>query len=370
MTSENSELAMFLETTEAFIAKTADLSTVRQPADGSPSVDRSWWAAAAELGWMYLSVAEECGGGSVSGRGVVDLSALLTVLGRSAAPGPLIPTTAILAALTHDDSTIDAPVEDIMSGQVIAAWVSTDLRAGSDGQVRVKPGANGHVLQGSASGVEFGGEADVFLVDAADDQGAGVIALVSSDSAGVRVLEADSLDLARPTATVTFDGATLDESQIVATGAPAVAIRERQMLLAQLLQAAETVGVVDAVYDMTTQWAFDRYSFGRPLASYQALKHRFADMKVWLEGSRAIVAAAAESLEDDRADARILVSAAKSYVGDRSVQIIQESVQLHGGVGVTMEHPLHIYLRRATVNRMTHGTPRQHRELVAHGLGL
>jgi alkylation response protein AidB-like acyl-CoA dehydrogenase len=123
------------------------------------------------------------------------------------------------------------------------------------------------------------------------------------------------------------------------------------------------------VLEFTIEYAFDRFSFGRPLASYQALKHRFADMRLWLEASFAITDHAAAALSDSD-DPTGLVHAAKSYVGDRSVELIQDCVQLHGGIGVTWEHDIHLYLRRATVDRGLFGAPAEHRAELAAIVGI
>jgi alkylation response protein AidB-like acyl-CoA dehydrogenase len=122
---------------------------------------------------------------------------------------------------------------------------------------------------------------------------------------------------------------------------------------------------MQAGFDMTVEWAFDRYTFGRPLASYQALKHRFADMMSWLEASYAISALSATALQERRADAAELVSAAKAYIGQYGAELLQDCVQLHGGIGVTFEHDLHLFLRRVTVDRALAGTPAQHRQRIA-----
>jgi alkylation response protein AidB-like acyl-CoA dehydrogenase len=116
---------------------------------------------------------------------------------------------------------------------------------------------------------------------------------------------------------------------------------------------------------MTVEWAFERYSFGRPLASYQALKHRFAHMMSWLQASHAITDEAARAVSERTKDAPELVSAAKAYVGQHSTELLQECVQLHGGIGVTFEHDLHLYLRRVTLLRTLLGTPDVHRRRLA-----
>ncbi|HVB92791.1 MAG TPA: acyl-CoA dehydrogenase family protein, partial [Acidimicrobiales bacterium] len=110
--------------------------------------------------------------------------------------------------------------------------------------------------------------------------------------------------------------------------------------------------------------------FGRPLASYQALKHRFADMKTWLEASQATATAAARAVDSESASASELVSVAKSYVGERGPAILQDCVQLHGGIGVTWDHDLHLYLRRVVTDSTQLGTPADHRERVAVAMGM
>ena len=122
---------------------------------------------------------------------------------------------------------------------------------------------------------------------------------------------------------------------------------------------------MQAAFDMTVEWAFDRYSFGRPLASYQALKHRFADMKTWLEAAHAVSDAATAATATGSPNAAELLSTAKAFIGDYGSELLQDCVQIHGGIGVTFEHDIHFYLRRVTLDRTLHGTPAQHRERIA-----
>jgi alkylation response protein AidB-like acyl-CoA dehydrogenase len=134
---------------------------------------------------------------------------------------------------------------------------------------------------------------------------------------------------------------------------------------AAVILCAESVGATDAAFAMTLDWAFERYTFGRALASYQALKHRFADMKSWLEASHAVSDAAAEAVADQTDLAAETASSAKAYVGHYGPELAQECVQLHGGIGVTYEHDLHFFLRRVTLNRLLYGTPAEHQRLLA-----
>ena len=142
------------------------------------------------------------------------------------------------------------------------------------------------------------------------------------------------------------------------------ALIDRQSQIAQVLQCAEVVGILQTVFDLTVRWALDRYTFGRPLASYQALKHRFADMKMWLEACRATTVAAVSDVAARSAGAGLSASIAKSYVGEMAGQIIQACVQMHGGIGVTWEHDLHLFLRRVTLYRSMFGTPADHHRAI------
>ena len=145
----------------------------------------------------------------------------------------------------------------------------------------------------------------------------------------------------------------------------AEALTVEQVHNACVMLCAESVGAMESAFAMTTDWAFERYTFGRALASYQALKHRFADMKSWLEASHAICDSAADALADGTSRAAETVSSAKAYIGEQGVELAQDCVQIHGGIGVTYEHDLHFFLRRVTLNRLLYGTPGDHRRWLA-----
>src|SRR5205085_8814926 len=174
-----------------------------------------------------------------------------------------------------------------------------------------------------------------------------------------------SVDLTRRFAVARFDDVRVPASALVGALGDAATQVERQVQLGLACQNAETVGAMQRAFDMTVEWAFDRYSFGRPLASYQELKHRFADMKMWLEACHATAAAAANAVEDEAPDAAELVSVAKAYVGEFGMELMQDCVQMHGGIGLTYDHDLHVFLRRATQNRALFGSPAWHRQRLA-----
>ena len=212
--------------------------------------------------------------------------------------------------------------------------------------------------------VEAGASADLFLVTAAVD-GNPTQFLVGVDTDGLTVEDEAGIDLARRHSTVRFSSVRVPASAVVGEVGGAEADIARQLQVAVVLQVAETCGVMTQVLDFTVEYLGDRYSFGRPLSSYQALKHRVADMKMWVEASLGVAGAAARAVQRDDPDAESIVRAAAAYVGERATDLVQDCVQLHGGIGVTWEHDLHLYLRRATVNRFAYGTPEEHRERLA-----
>ncbi|WP_336883252.1 acyl-CoA dehydrogenase family protein [Rhodococcus globerulus] len=370
----SSEHKLFRATTKSFLSKETPISRVRALADEDSSFERSWWTKGAELGWTALQVPEDLGGGSVTGNGILDLVAVAEELGRGVAPGPLHPVNVVLAALvdarTGPDHTKE--IEELISGEKVATWAVYEpgnAWAPHAPTVTASATAEGYVLNGVKDRVEAGPQADTFLVTALTDAGP-LQFLVDADVPGVSVTRSRSIDLVKQYASVEFDNAEVGIDTAVGDIETTLTLIHRQIQVANLLQVAETVGLLDTVFDFTVQWAFDRYSFGRPLASYQALKHRFADMKMWLEACHATVDGAAEAVQNRADDAGYLVSVAKSYVGWRSAQIIQDCVQMHGGIGITWEHDLHLFLRRALLNRELLGTPEDHRRSIADYLEL
>jgi alkylation response protein AidB-like acyl-CoA dehydrogenase len=220
------------------------------------------------------------------------------------------------------------------------------------------------VLDGVATPVEAGAQADVLLVTAQSDDGP-VQVVLDAHADGVTVTPLASVDLVRRYAHVEFDAARVPASACLPGSASTRADVDWQLQLAAVVQSAEIVGAAQVAFDLTLAWVFDRYTFGRPLASYQVIKHRFADMKLWLEASHAIAAAAATELDEQLESAPETASIAKAYVADRLTELVQECIQLHGGIGLTYEHDIHLFLRRVVADRQTFGTPADHRLRVA-----
>lgn len=364
----NPEQMLFASTTQTFLEKQASLAHLRALHDSGVSFEQKWWQSAAELGWASLLVPEELGGGNVSGDGLADLALVAEKAGRTVAPGPLHPVSTVLAGLVEAPDGHEDAIADLVSGELVASWAVYEPRRGFEPlQTGIATAArrtdSGYRLDGVKDRIEAGADCGALLV-VAECEGALRQFLVPTDAAGLTLTAQESVDLVKRYARVEFRGVEVPHSAAVGTAEQTLAIIERQRQVALVLQCAELVGILDAVLEMTTQWLFDRHSFGRPLASYQVLKHRAADMKMWFEACRATTFAAATAVSQRAPDAAKLVSVAKAYVAERAPVIVQDCVQLHGGIGVTWEHDLHLFLRRVALNRAMFGSPEEHHRAV------
>jgi alkylation response protein AidB-like acyl-CoA dehydrogenase len=362
----NPERLLFASTTQSFLEREASLSRLRELNEAGTSFDADWWRRAAELGWTSLLVPEELGGGSVSGNGVADLALVAELAGRTVAPGPLHPVSTVLAGLVEVPESHEATIESLVSGEAVGSWAVYEpgkTWSPLDAAVTATRTETGYRIDGVKDRVEAGAESAVLLVVAQCD-GAVRQFLVPTDAPGVGVEPQRSLDLVKRYARVHFDGVEIDETAAVGSAEQTPDLIARQSQIAQVLQCAEVVGILETVFDFTVKWALDRHTFGRPLASYQVLKHGFADMKLWLEACRATTAAAVADVGARSTAAGLSASIAKSYVGEMAGRIVQGCVQMHGGIGVTWEHDLHLFLRRAALYRALYGSPEDHHRAV------
>jgi alkylation response protein AidB-like acyl-CoA dehydrogenase len=367
--------AFFRDTTRKFLAAETPLTTVRDLYQVPDGFDPRWWRQAAELGWTSMFVPEAHGGGSLSGRPTVDAVIVAEEMGRMVAPGPFLPVNVVAAALAWSgtDQQQAELLPDLVTGQRIASWALAERggRWTSDAlEASATPDGDSIVVTGEKRYVEAGAVADVLLVSARTGDGTTQV-LVPADAKGVTVARTRSVDMTRRFATVTFDGVRVPPEAVVGELGGAAAAVERQATLALALQCAELVGVADRALELTIEYGRDRFAFGRPIVSFQALKHRIADMTVWIEGSKAVADALAAAVDGDASFAAgpaELARVAKAYVGEHATDIVDDCVQITGGIGVTWEHDIHLYGRRAIIDRATYGTPEEHKHALAQAL--
>jgi alkylation response protein AidB-like acyl-CoA dehydrogenase len=369
------EQELFRDTAVKFLRDRWPMASVRRLIGDVSGFDRDTWERGAELGWTSLLVPEELGGGSLSGTGVRDLAIIAEEAGRALLAGPLLPTSIVAFALARDQAgqLARASLPDIAAGRLLAAW------AGSLDGVRAEATGDGYRLTGTVGPVQDAQVADYLLVTADAKQ-----LLVPATAHGVAVEPLDGLDLSRRYCRIRFDGAEVPASARVAADGPTP---DAQLALALALQCAETVGAAQAAYQMTLRYVRERTAFGRPIGSYQALKHRLAEMLLWLESAQAVTSAAVAAVEaasdgqardnqarDNQArrdgNALTMARTAKAYVADRCPALVRDCLQMHGGVGYTWEHDIHLFLRRVETNAQVYGGTAQQLAALAPGIGF
>ncbi|MDN5913584.1 MAG: acyl-CoA/acyl-ACP dehydrogenase [Pseudonocardia sp.] len=340
--------ALLLETSARFVEDTLPVERVHAFADGAP-LDPAYVTAAAELGWFAMFVTEDLGGGSVSGDPVTDAVLLAQLRGARLQPEPFAATNTVAAVLTgHDDL-----LSDLAAGKATATLAVSGDALWDDG-LRAERSGPDLVLTGTAV-VDDPGASWVLLTASLD--GEPVHALLPLDATARRT-PLECLDVTRRLEVLRFDAVRISADALV-PGAV-----ERTRTLATVLSVADSVGALDRLFGMTRQYALDRIAFGRPIGSFQALKHLLADVSLVVESAKAVLAAATRALSVDAPYAAEVASIAATYVGERAARAGQDCLQVHGGIGFAWEHDLHLYLRRITANAALSGTVDFHRDRI------
>lgn len=340
------------------------MTRVRELIEDHTGFDRDLWRRAAGLGWFGLLADEEHGGGSLSGNGLVDASIVAEELGRALMPGPFIGTSVVVAALTEfgPERERKALVPQLVSGELVGAWAAPQpVGRGNPLAVSARSVSEGYVLDGVVPYVEFGAQSDLLLVSAEAPEGPTTF-ILSRELAGVTFEELEAIDLTRRLADLHLDGVEVDSTAIVGSQGEAGAQIERLLQLALVLQCADATGATSTGFERTVEYSKERLAFGRPIGSYQALKHRTAWHRIQLEGAFATTAYAAESVGGHSADAGVAARIAKAHVGKWSSVILQDCMQMHGGIAVTWEFDLHLFSRRALHDEVLFGTPSVHHQ--------
>jgi len=316
-----------------------------------------WRTLAADLGVAGLAVPEELGGHGASAR---EVAVVAEELGRCVAPVPflgsvVLATTALLDADREASSEL---LGKLAAGELTGALaVPLSTVPGSGFPAAVKVDADG-TLTGKVGVVADASVAELLVVPASGPDGPGLYAVEAS---AATVTELISLDLTRRVADVVLDKAP---ARLVASGEQAVAAVESALNAGAGLLASEQVGITEWALTETVRYLKGRYQFGRPVGGFQSLKHRLADLYTDLVIARAAARYAADSLANGT-DVAIAVSVAQARNAPIAVHAAEEAVQLHGGIGMTWEHPAHLYLKRAKADELALGTPGRHRARLA-----
>jgi alkylation response protein AidB-like acyl-CoA dehydrogenase len=332
--------------------------------EASPPPDFSglWRTLAAELGVAGLLVPESLGGAGASAR---EAAVVMEEIGRAVAPVPFL-SSAVLAtlALLGAGDTETAP--GLAQGTMTAALVVPFSSAPGDPIEGVSGGPDG--LSGVVGNVAGAGEADVLVVPVAGADGL-ELHTVDRDAAGLEVSPVLALDMTRPLADVSFSGVTSSRAGSGPAGKTEAALAEALQTGAALL-ASEQLGVSQWCFDTTLAYAKERKQFGRTIGSYQAVKHRLADLWIELNSATAAARYAADTSASGDADAAVAAALAQAYCSDVAVHAAEECIQLHGGIGMTWEYPAHLYIKRAKSDQLAFGTAYRHRSRLAELVDL
>ncbi|HEX4534065.1 MAG TPA: acyl-CoA dehydrogenase family protein [Rhizomicrobium sp.] len=353
-----------------FLGEKCAPKTVRKVYEGGGGYDRALWKAVADMGWMGTAIPEEYGG---LGLGYLELCVVAEELGRALAPVPFSSTVylfaeALLVAGSEEQKKKYLP--KIASGELTATFA----RAEGPGAVTpksIRVSFKGGKLSGKKIAVADGVDADVAIVLArgSDEPGERGVALAIVDlkAAGVKRRAEDSIDPSRAHAEITFDGAAAETLGKIGEG---WSIAERVLNRAAVLTAFEQVGGADVCLDMAKDYAKTRYAFGRQIGSYQAIKHKLADMYVNNELARSNAYYGAWALSTDAPELPLAAAAARVSATQAFDYAAKENVQTHGGIGFTWEADCHFYYKRSRELGLVLGPQRTWKDKLVTALEL
>jgi alkylation response protein AidB-like acyl-CoA dehydrogenase len=333
-----------------------------------------WQQISGELGWCGLAIPERYGG---AGLGWAELCLLQEEQGRRLVASPYFCTVALAGAL------ISAAADETQRATLLRGIATGGMRiacalGGSDGRpppegvtVALQRRAGAFTLNGTSDFVIHAQGAELLLVLARDERTGGLsIAVVPAGTPGITRAPHVMLDLTRPMARVTLENVAVTPAQLLGSPGGAGEAVARGLNLARIALAAEALGGAEQVLEMTTEYVKQRMQFGRAIGSFQALKHRLADMMVQVEAAKSAAWYAACVADQDGEELSEAAAIAKSYCCDAFYDCAASAIQLHGGVGYTWEHDVHLYFKRARASATLLGSPAWQRERLLRVLGL
>jgi alkylation response protein AidB-like acyl-CoA dehydrogenase len=343
----------------------------RAPTSTDPAA--SWqplWSKMAALGWHGLAIPEAYGG---AGLGFVELAVLLEETGRALLPAPFF-SSAVLGAQTlligADASSRDELLPAVARGQLRLTLAQRDEDgdwSANTSSVKAQPSDDGYVLSGRKTFVVDADTADAILVVAATESGP-TLFLAHRGLPGLDIRRVDYVDRTRPVCDVTFRDVELGHRARIGAAGTATDALERVNDLARLALAAEACGGAQWALDASVAYAGSREQFGAPIGSFQAIGHKCADMFVKVESARSAAYYAAWSATEREPDAHVSACMAKAYCADAFAEVAGEAIQVHGGLGFTWEHDIHLYYKRAKATQLAFGDSTFTREVAARVL--
>jgi alkylation response protein AidB-like acyl-CoA dehydrogenase len=350
-----------------FLADRAPLTRVRALMDDGETDWAVWEQAGSQLGLQGLAIPEAYGG---AGFGFAEQAIVLEEFGAALYGGPYL-ASAVLAATallaSPDEGARRGLLPDIASGQTVATLAFTEDGGSWDpGAIRLSAVKDGEAwrLDGHKSFVLDGATAGLILVVAATDAGLSLFAVEGDEVARTAL---PTLDQTRQLARLEFAGVT---GRLIGSPGDGAAVLDRVLDVAAIALAAEQLGGAQRALDMAVEYAKIRRQFDRPIGSFQAIKHRCADLLLEVESLRSAVGYAAAAVAEDSPEIPVLASLVKAYASETYFHVAAENIQIHGGIGFTWEHDAHLYFKRAKASELFLGDGAYHRERLATRIGL
>ena len=369
------EQEMLRQSARSLLEKECPSTLVRRLMEDERGYDRGLWQKFAELGWLGLVIPEEDGGAGLS---YVDLVLVLEEMGSVVLPSPFIWTVmfaeAIKRAGTAEQKKNLLPAA--AAGKLIAtvAWQEPSGSWSADGiAMPARAEGDGFALDGVKLFVNDGHIADYFLVAArtggSGNDGVTLFALDTRRS-GIMATPLKTMDQTRKLTELKFNGVKAGRDDIVGNVGGGWKTLAEVIDRGKVMLAAEMMGGAQKVLDMTVEYAKVRVQFGRPIGSFQAVQHKCANMMVDIEGAKSAVYYASWAVSNDHPESALAASVAKAAASDAYRRVSAEGIQLHGGIGFTWDHDLHLYFKRAKSAEFTFGDAAWNRELVAQAINL
>jgi alkylation response protein AidB-like acyl-CoA dehydrogenase len=353
-----------------FLEEKSPITEVRRLMETVEGYDPAVWEQmASQLGLQALAIPEEYGG---AGFGYVELGIVFEEMGAALLCAPFFSTVALAAnalLASGDEAAKKELLPGIASGETIAtlAYTEDSGRWDLEGVTLPATKVDGEWrLTGSKMFVLDGHEANLLLVAARTDKGPSLFA-VHHDAPGLTRTPLVTMDLTRKQARVEFDSTP---ARLVGEEGGAGPVLSKTLDLAAVALASEQVGGAQRVLDMSVSYAKTRIQFGRPIGSFQAIKHKCADMLLEVESAKSAAYYAAWAAAEDSDELPVVASLAKSYCSEAYFHAAAENIQIHGGIGFTWEHDAHLYFKRAKTSELLLGDPAYHRELLAQRIGI
>ena len=372
------EQQMLRATARRFLDDKVPSEVVRRLMETDTGFDPKLWADIAEQGWQAMAIPEAYGG---AGFTFMEQAILMEEMGRSLFPAPFLSSIVLGADLILTAGSEGQKLEllpGVASGErrVALAHVEESGTWDSSGISMVaKRDGDAFVLDGIKSFVLDGHTADTLLVvvrtteGSSDDEGISLL-VVDATAPGVSRRRLETMDMTRKQAEIVFSGVRVPESALLGAEGTGWAALQDTLTRAVVALSFEQVGGAQTCLDMSVEYAKVRVQFGRPIGSFQAIKHKCADMLVDVEAAKSAAYYAGWAVTEDDPEVAIVAPLAKSYCSEAYFHCAAENIQIHGGIGFTWEHDAHLYFKRAKTDELLFGTPAQHRAVLADRLGL